>query len=875
MNYPTRCTLLATIIFCMSPALVPAAQPGDAMPAGTLLYIGWPGADALGEASNDTAWGKLMAEPEIVTVRARWNEEIWPAIDRLIRQDIGRKEGQAYEPAVDLLAAAWKNPTALGFAGVDIAPEGPRVDVALVIQTGADAKKLAAAVEAILKVALGPNYSSAEVEVGDATLREIQLPEVGWPLSYGVLGENLVVSIGTKFPEHWAAGADAKPLAGTERFSTAMKVTGASEVTPVFFLDLRGVVETLEKFQPMFASIKVPILGEPGGVQKLLENIGLGSVQSYSAAMRPEAGGFTTTSFLHAPELGEGAGELLVQKPLSDEDLKVVPRDVSFASITNIDLAAAYRSLRSAFQAVAPDACEAVMSKLAEFERQIGVRIEQDLLASFADTWAIYDAPEHGGLWFTGIVAVVELRDGNKLDDSLEKLVKAIAEEIGDKYPVTIREEGYRDHKIRFINVANAPMPLAPAWATVGNRCVMGFYPQMVRAGIDHLTAKGPTLLDNADFQRGRKQMPEQFSSISYTDTRDGVRFLYSIAVPLGTALMNMAQGEGIPLDAGLLPSSRTVTRHLFGNVSASTTTKEGVLSVSHGAIPIPIPVASAAGGVAMTSMMTAVLLPSLARAREMARRTTSAANLQGIAVSCLTYAAENRGKLPPDLQTLTEGGKRAYLLEKQLKSPRDQSPAEISYVYVKGQKNTMDPHNVIAYEDPDLHDTSDGLNVAFLDGSVKWMPMDEFKEQLKATRKRIEAASDAQDGNKAQQGSNAPPRGRRRAPTGNSKVVLARAMVADDGVVAIMIKIFRMNMGRYPESLEELTRVPDDEQEQAKYGKQPYLRPAALEDPWGNKLRYKYPGHGSDDSFDLFSLGPDGKESEDDIGNWDTRKGR
>lgn len=47
-----------------------------------------------------------------------------------------------------------------------------------------------------------------------------------------------------------------------------------------------------------------------------------------------------------------------------------------------------------------------------------------------------------------------------------------------------------------------------------------------------------------------------------------------------------------------------------------------------------------------------------------------------------------------------------------------------------------------------------------------------------------------------------------------------------------------------------------------------------ALEDPWGNKLRYKYPGHGSDDSFDLFSLGPDGKESEDDIGNWDTRKG-
>ncbi|HOB75059.1 MAG TPA: type II secretion system protein GspG [Phycisphaerae bacterium] len=873
MTRTARYVLLTISFSCGWAAIAPAAELSDTMPADTLLYVAWPGADALGDAAKDTAWGRLMAEPEIKRFRARWNQEIWPTIDRLSREELGQNSsGQAYELTIDLLSAAWRYPTALGFAGVEMTPEGLKVDVAMVIRAKAEARKLAAAVDTVLKVILGPDYDPAEVKVGPATLQEVKVPEVELPLRYGVLGDDLVISIGTKFSAHWEA-AEAKTLTDSERFVAAMKATGASPVSPVFFLDIRGIVETLDKFQPLFAAGQIPILGEPGGVQKLLDNLGLGTMQSFSVAMRPDAGGFTTTTFLHAPGLGDGVGALLVEKPLTEEDLKVVPRDVSFASVTNFDLAAGYRALVSAFKAVAPDASEMVMPMVANFEEQIGVRIEQDLLSSFADTWAIYDAPEHGGLWFTGIVAVAELRDGNKLDESLDRIAQAISGAIGDEYPITIREEPYREHTIRYVNTANLPIPLAPAWAMVGNRCVMGFYPQMVRMGIDNLTNPGPTLLDNPDFQRGRKQMPSEFSSISYTDTRDGVRFLYSIVVPLGTALMNMAQGEDIPLDASLLPSSKALTRHLFGNVSVTTTTKDGVLTVSHGAVPIPV--ASAASSVFASSMMMSIMLPSLARARELAKRTVSEANLSGIARACLVYAEGNRGKLPPDLQTLTEGGKRAYLEEKQLKSPRDLSPAEISYVYVPGQVNTMDPRNIIAYEDPDVHDTSEGLNVAFLDGSVRWIPMDEFEEGLKATKERIEEASDGQDGNEAEQGSNAPLGGRRRAPIRNSKEALARTMVADNGKVATMIKLFRMNMGRYPQSLEELVKVPDDEQEQAKYGNEPYLQPSALEDPWSNELQYKYPGDRSRAGFDLFSLGPDGKESEDDIGNWDTRRER
>ena len=39
--------------------------------------------------------------------------------------------------------------------------------------------------------------------------------------------------------------------------------------------------------------------------------------------------------------------------------------------------------------------------------------------------------------------------------------------------------------------------------------------------------------------------------------------------------------------------------------------------------------------------------------------------------------------------------------------------------------------------------------------------------------------------------------------------------------------------------------------------------------DPWNHELRYVYPAKRSKSDYDVFSLGKDGVESADDIGNW------
>jgi len=44
-------------------------------------------------------------------------------------------------------------------------------------------------------------------------------------------------------------------------------------------------------------------------------------------------------------------------------------------------------------------------------------------------------------------------------------------------------------------------------------------------------------------------------------------------------------------------------------------------------------------------------------------------------------------------------------------------------------------------------------------------------------------------------------------------------------------------------------------------------------QDPWTNPYLYSYPGKHNQNSYDLYSVGPDGKEgTDDDIGNWTTK---
>mgnify|MGYP000390504966 CR=1 FL=1 len=81
----------------------------------------------------------------------------------------------------------------------------------------------------------------------------------------------------------------------------------------------------------------------------------------------------------------------------------------------------------------------------------------------------------------------------------------------------------------------------------------------------------------------------------------------------------------------------------------------------------------------------------------------------------------------------------------------------------------------------------------------------------------------------------------------------------------------YKLDVGNYPateEGLQALIKAPSGKESR---WSGPYLEELPV-DPWQNAYQYRFPGSKNVNGargYDLWSLGPDGVESADDIGNW------
>jgi len=81
---------------------------------------------------------------------------------------------------------------------------------------------------------------------------------------------------------------------------------------------------------------------------------------------------------------------------------------------------------------------------------------------------------------------------------------------------------------------------------------------------------------------------------------------------------------------------------------------------------------------------------------------------------------------------------------------------------------------------------------------------------------------------------------------------------------IASALDLYELDNDKYPSSLGNLRDNPGG----LSNWNGPYIKRKPI-DPWGNEYQYRYPSsHGMD--YDLYSLGPDGAESGDDIVNWE-----
>lgn len=101
------------------------------------------------------------------------------------------------------------------------------------------------------------------------------------------------------------------------------------------------------------------------------------------------------------------------------------------------------------------------------------------------------------------------------------------------------------------------------------------------------------------------------------------------------------------------------------------------------------------------------------------------------------------------------------------------------------------------------------------------------------------------------------------------AKITVAEADINSN--IGLALKLYKLDNGRYPttaQGLQALLSKPSSSPAPKNWNG-PYLETEPL-DPWKIEYSYKSPGANNASSYDLYSIGPDGVENnEDDIKNW------
>ena len=104
---------------------------------------------------------------------------------------------------------------------------------------------------------------------------------------------------------------------------------------------------------------------------------------------------------------------------------------------------------------------------------------------------------------------------------------------------------------------------------------------------------------------------------------------------------------------------------------------------------------------------------------------------------------------------------------------------------------------------------------------------------------------------------------------TGNIDVAKDTRVESDIKAISTQLKTYEMSNYAPPtteQGLLALVEPPTVAPEPRRWKK---LLEELPKDPWNRDYVYRFPGVKNPTGFDIFSLGPDGIESEDDIGNW------
>lgn len=636
-------------------------------------------------------------------------------------------------------------PVGIGLLDVMVERQQPVVSAVAVIAAGDRCQALIDKISEAVSIG-GDLRPPADAMIGGASFRKATLGDSPLNLHWGVHKGHAIVSIGAAGAESVVKrlNGDSSPsLATNERIKIGRAKTQVADGPGWMFnafCDLKGIVAEARKTTTDMGNALPP------DAEKMIRALGADDlIALYLHSSGSELGPWTRCH-VQLTDKRRGLLALWKQKPLDADDLKIIPKDAYWASVCNLDLAALWQETLEVIDSVEPDAVQQVEGVIATSRQVLGFSVTDDLLPALGDTWALYDAPAHGGFLITGAVFVADAVKPEAIDGIFRRMAQMIAPFVKeDGVNLVVQKGKFDGYEVNYALVGGAPSPFAPAWGMVEGRAVFGLAPQTVAAAMRQIDPKQrkESILDNAGVKAAMAKLPGKACSWGYCDSEVFARLLHPLVLMYNTAVASYASSAAASVDLSVLGGLDESLKAARPGVGVCTVGDGGVLYSQVGTANGTL--ATIAGG----ATATAILLPSLSRAREMAKRAASAANLRSIGMACMSWAIDHRDALPPSLEKLVESG---VLIPHQLVSPleddydgmiaRNQRMVaggapdwkkikfETSYVLIDGSViSKRSPQSALAYE---RLMGWEGSIVVFVDGRVQWLKLDEFKRAVR-----------------------------------------------------------------------------------------------------------------------------------------------
>ncbi|MFQ5734925.1 MAG: hypothetical protein ACE5KM_23570, partial [Planctomycetaceae bacterium] len=372
-------------------------------PADAVLYVEW--AERTAGRKGAEGIDGLAADPEVQQFLA----DVYKAIETGIAKETeraGPEERTAGKHAPPLVKMFLNRPGCLSVSfdeksikaggGADRLP-GMRwlsfvaaAKATLVVNGGKDAEKIAAHIQEL-------------VNLLPADQRKKGLQRQPLPLPPGAMGLSLtlhrhknyfIVGFGKGTIDQAVAGLDGKSkgLTGRAAFSGARKRVSFKRTANFTWIDAKSAV----------GKVKGLMGKEVGGTIKLL---GLDDMQVVVSATGVVDGRIRSRSFLGTGGKTEGVLALFSGRGIKKSDLEHVPADSDMVAAFSVNAKEILAAIRKIVAVAAPGAKDDFEKLIKQFETELGLKLEDDLMTAFGDVWVLHDSKSAGGVFVTSLVA--------------------------------------------------------------------------------------------------------------------------------------------------------------------------------------------------------------------------------------------------------------------------------------------------------------------------------------------------------------------------------------------------------------------------------------------------------------------------------------